>query len=128
MSLATIVLDSGAFIGYERDDRRVRSLVQLAVGGDVALVTSSAVVAQVWRDGARQVRLARLYNAGIIEEHALDQATARQIGTLCGRAGASDVVDGHVALLALQHDARVATSDSEDIRAFGVPAERLHRL
>jgi hypothetical protein len=55
-----MVLDAGALIAIERGAVPVRGYVLLADRGHVALTTSAAVVAQVWRGGNRQARLARL--------------------------------------------------------------------
>ena len=39
--------------------------------------------------------------------------------------GARDVVDGHVAVIALDRDAAVLTSDAEDIARWGVAAKNI---
>ncbi len=71
-----IVLDAGAFVAGERNDKRVRALVQLAEASEVTVRTSSGVVAQVWRGGSRQARLARLLGSGTIDERPLDPTAA----------------------------------------------------
>ncbi len=38
---------------------------------------------------------------------------------LCGRSGARDIVDGHIALLAASLNGVVVTSDPADITRFG---------
>ena len=118
--MKVIVLDAGALIALERGDREARAYVFLAEQGSVTLTTSSAVVAQVWRGGARQVRLARFLTSDLVTEIALDADESRRIGTLAAAVGASDVVDGHVALIALDRDAVVITSDPDDIERWGV--------
>jgi hypothetical protein len=118
-----IVLDAGAFVAWDRSDKRIRALVALAEAGEVTLRTSSGVVAQVWRGGSRQARLARLLGSGTVDERPLDPTAARQVGLLAGEVGATDVVDGHVASLAMKPGARVLTSDVADLRAWGVPAD-----
>jgi predicted nucleic acid-binding protein len=120
-----VVLDAGALIALEKGDALVRGYVRLAEQGDVALTTSSAVVAQVWRDGARQARLARLLSSDLVVEVALDTDPSRSIGLLAASAGTTDVVDGHVALLALERDAIVLTSDPKDIERWGIPGDRI---
>ncbi|MFN2496290.1 MAG: PIN domain-containing protein [Pseudonocardiaceae bacterium] len=122
-----IVLDAGAFVAWERNDKRVRALVQLAEAGEIGLRTSSGVVAQVWRGGSRQVRLARLLGSETVDEQPLDPTAARQVGLLAGEVGATDVVDGHVASLAMKPGARVLTSDVTDLHAWGVPADAIIR-
>lgn len=103
----------------------VRAYVRLAEQGHVALTTSSAVVAQVWRGGARQARLARTLIGDLVTEEPLDRSASRRIGLLAAATGATDVVDGHVALIALERDAVVLTSDPEDLARWGVAGDRL---
>lgn len=125
MAIAEYVLDAGALIAYERGDRRLRALVRLAEAGDAAMWTSAAVVAQVWRDGARQARLARLLGAGVVHEVALDAIAARTVGELCGRRGGKDVVDAHVVTLAAPSTRRAVTSDPDDLAALGLARARM---
>jgi hypothetical protein len=120
-------LDAGAFLAWERGDQRIRGIVQLALAGDVVLRTSSGVVAQVWRGGSRQARLARLLGSDTIDERPLDPVASRQVGLLAADAGAADVVDGHVALLARRTGVRVLTSDVDDLKAWGVEAGAMIR-
>jgi hypothetical protein len=50
----------------------------------------------------------------------------RRVGALAAAArGARDVVDGHVAVIALDRDAVVLTSDPEDIARWSVPATNI---
>ena len=50
----------------------------------------------------------------------------RRIGVLAVAAlGARDVVDGHVAVIALDRDAMVLTSDPENIARWDVPATNI---
>jgi predicted nucleic acid-binding protein len=117
-----LVLDAGALIALDRGSTAVRGYVLLADRGHAALATSSAVVAQVWRGGNRQARLARLLASDLVKELALDPEASRRIGVLAAAApGARDVVDGHIAIMALDLDAVVLTSDPEDIARWGVP-------
>ncbi len=120
-----IVLDAGALIALERGQHSVRAYVLLAEQGVVALSTSSAVVAQVWRGGGRQVRLARFLASGLVTEFALDAPASRRIGVLAAACGASDITDGHVASLAMERDAFVVTSDPRDIAAWGLERKRI---
>lgn len=109
------VLDAGALVGFERNDRRVVGIVARALHhGDVLLVPAG-VVGQVWRDGARQVRLVRLLGSSASEVVALDHAQARAAGQLCGASATSDVIDASVVVLARRRGLRVITSDPDDI-------------
>lgn len=110
-----IVLDAGALIAFERADPRMRSLVAEALRGRVTLVVPAGVVAQVSRDGARQVPLRALLRGPHTKVVPLDLLTAEAAGTLCGRARTSDVVDASVVLAARQHRALVLSSDAGDL-------------
>jgi predicted nucleic acid-binding protein len=116
-----VVLDAGALIALDRGVATVRGYVLLADRSKVTLSTSSAVVAQVWRGGVRQARLARFLGSDLVVEIPLDPEAGRRIGMLAAAVGSKDVVDGHVALLALDRDAVVLTSDPHDIARWGVP-------
>lgn len=120
-----VVFDAGALIALEGGDALVRGYVFMAERGHISLTTSSGVVAQVWRGGVRQVRLARFMNSDLVSERPLDAESSRRIGVLAATVGATDVVDGHVALLALDRDGVVLTSDPEDIAGWGVPEARI---
>lgn len=117
----TLLLDAGALIAIDRGERGVWARVAAAQRAGQPPLTHGAVVGQVWRDGARQVRLARVLRGAEIA--ALDASLGRSAGSLLARAGTSDVVDA--ALVALAHDGDVVlTSDVDDIahlaRAGGV--------
>lgn len=106
------ILDAGALVAVEKRDRRVRALLHVLQERDIDLFTSSAVVAQVWRDGRKQARLAQLL--GGVGVRPLAPADDRRTGELLAAAGASDVVDGHLSLCIAQGD-QVLTSDRGDI-------------
>lgn len=110
--MAAIVFDTGGLIALDRGDRKVGVLLATAAASGVEAVTSTACVAQAWRDPARQARLARAL-AGFLER-SLDPAAARDCGRLLARAGTVDVVDAALALLVETGDT-VVTSDPDDI-------------
>jgi hypothetical protein len=107
-----LVLDAGGLIAVDRRNQWVRGLLLVSQHQGVAVRTSSAVVAQVWRDGARQANLARLL--GTVEVASLDPAAGRRIGELLARTASADVVDAHLALLVEPGDT-VLTSDADDL-------------
>lgn len=109
------VLDAGALLKFERGDRRVVAIVARAVHHGDALVIPAGVVAQVWCDGRRQARLARLLGSPSCEVVALDDRSARAAGQLCGTSGTADVVDSSVVVVARQRALRVLTSDAGDL-------------
>jgi predicted nucleic acid-binding protein len=122
-----VVFDAGALIALDRGLATVRGFVLLADRAKAALSTSSAVVAQVWRGGSRQARLARFLSSNLVTEIPLDAEASRRIGVLAAAVGSRDVVDGHVAIIALEMDAVVLTSDPDDIARWGVPDEKILR-
>lgn len=109
----SVVLDAGALIGIERRDRRVRALLRAAEDSAIQVRTSAAVVAQVWRNDARQAHLARTL-AGV-HTVGLDLASGKSVGTLLAASRTHDIVDGHVASLVRDGD-QVLTSDPDDLR------------
>jgi len=107
-----VVLDAGVFLAVEKQDRRVGAMLRELQRRRVSLATSSAVVAQVWRDGRRQARVAQLL-AGV-KVRALAPDEDRRTGELLAIAKTSDVIDAHVVLLAEDEDL-ILTSDARDI-------------
>ena len=96
----------------------MRALVKLAALHRRRLVIPAPVVSQAWRDGSRQVALARLLKMDIVEVPPLDEARCRSIGALCGRSRTNDVVDAMVALTARRENAVVISSDPDDLHAL----------
>lgn len=111
-----LTLDSGALVAFERNDRTVVAIVARAVERRVPLAIPAGVVGQVWRDGRRQARLARLLGSSAVEIEALDDMRARAAGQLCGASKTSDVVDASVVLCAKARGHSVMTSDASDMR------------
>jgi hypothetical protein len=107
-----VVLDAGAFVAAERGDRRLGAMLRVLQQRRVPLRTSAAVVAQVWRDGRKQARLAQLL--GAVSVAALAPDNDRRTGELLARARSADVIDAHLAL-EVEDDDRVLTSDPEDL-------------
>lgn len=117
-------LDAGALIALERGSRRVGAAVKRAVDLGHAVHVVPEVLAQVWRGGSRQARLAAFLSSTDLEVPVYDAETARAVGRLAGLSGHHDVVDVHVVLHALLHDLTVLTSDPDDLRAVH-PSVRL---
>lgn len=113
-----LTLDTGALLALERGDARVRALLRRALEVGAALDVPAGVVAQAWRGGPRQARVARLLGDPSVRVPPLEDVTARAVGLLCGRSGHSDIVDAHVALHARKQDQTVVTSDPDDLRAI----------
>jgi hypothetical protein len=107
-----VVLDAGGLIAFERLDRRIVRLLELAEEVHVP----GAVVAQVWRNPARQVRLVRLLAAEPVTLVPLDGIEARAVGQLCAATGTADVAHASVALVGRRTGGVVVTSDPGDLR------------
>lgn len=114
--MSALVLDAGAFVAVERDDRQMVARLRAAERGGLELRSNGAVIAQVWRDASgRQASLSRLLRS--VDVKAVDRALGERGGVLLGRAGRGDAVDATVVAIAHAGD-RIATSDPDDIRAI----------
>lgn len=107
------VLDAGALVALERGDRRARGTAE---DERARLIVPSPVLAEVWRGGARQARLARVVASSRTTVEASDEPIAKAAGVLLGRTGTSDIADASVVLAARLHEALVVTTDAADIR------------
>jgi hypothetical protein len=110
------VLDTGALVGFERNDRRVVAIVARALDHGDTLFIPAGVVAQAWRDAVRQSRLARLLGSALCEVVVLDDYRARAAGQLCGATDTADIVDSSVIIAARERSVRVITADPDDLR------------
>jgi hypothetical protein len=122
--MAGLTLDVGALIAFERNDRRLVALIARSLERRHSIAVPAGVVGQVWRDGRRQARLARLLGAPQVEIEDLDDRRARHAGQLCGVRGTTDVIDASVVLCARARGHRIATSDPDDLRRLD-PAAHL---
>ena len=116
--MTTFVLDSGALLRLERDDRDLWAMLRAQADARSNVLVPTGVVAQVWRRGHRRAHVARALKH--CEEIALDSAVARATGLLCGATRSSDIVDASVALAAAvaarSERTVVLTSDASDLR------------
>jgi predicted nucleic acid-binding protein len=123
--VSALVLDAGAFVALERDDRALVARLQAAQRHGVELRSTAIVVAQVWRDSqgrqGRQARLARLLRA--VDVRPVDDKAGRDAGELIGRAGTSDPIDATLVLAARPGD-RILTSDPQGIQHLVAAAGR----
>jgi hypothetical protein len=115
--VSSLVLDAGALIALDRNDRKVWAILRVASDDNELIQVPAGTIAQAWRDGSRQVLLTRALRH--CDEVALDGALARAAGLLCGQSKTSDIVDASVALaaagLARRGAVSVLTSDAGDI-------------
>lgn len=109
----SFVYDAGLFVAAERNDRDVWADHRARLELGLIPRTTAPVVAQVSRS-PRQVQLRRMLRGCDISNFAPDDS--HEVGALAGKASTSDVVDAHLAIVALRHQATVLTSDVEDLR------------
>jgi predicted nucleic acid-binding protein len=109
----SIVYDAGVLAAAERDDRSVWADHRIRLEVGAVPTTTAPVVAQVSRS-ARQVQLRRFLRG--CEIAAFSPQQADEVGELLGKAGASDVVDAHVVVIAATTGSPVLTSDPDDLR------------
>ena len=123
----TLVLDSGALVALERNERSMWVRLKAAGLDDELPVTHAGVLGQVWRGGPRQARLSQAL--GGIDVRALDEPLGRAVGQLLATSGSSDVIDAAVVLLAHDGD-EIVTSDRDDLEqlasALGRHVELIH--
>lgn len=119
-----VTLDTGALIAIERGDRRLQALLDEASASGAELAVPAGVVAQAWRGGSRQARLAHFLRLPAVAVIALDEPEARAAGALCGQAKTTDVIDASVVICARSRDHTVVSSDPDDLAALD-PALRI---
>jgi len=123
----SLVLDTGALIALERNERQMWVRLKAAqLGGDLPM-THAGVLGQVWRGGPRQARLSQAV-AGI-DVRPLNEHLGKEAGQLLGAAGTSDVIGAAVILLGQDGD-DIVTSDHDDLErlanASGRHIELIH--
>ncbi len=116
--MTALVLDTGALIALDRNDRTVWAMLRNAADDSAQVSVPAGVIAQAWRVGSRQALLARALAHS--DEVPLEGALARATGLLCGRANTADIVDASVALIAASRSqtgpTALVTSDPTDLR------------
>ena len=113
-----LTLDTGALIGIQRDNRRVVTMLRRAIQHGQPVHIVPEVLAQAWRGGPRNSRLARFVKQREVTVVSYDRWTAQAVGELAARSSHADVIDVHVALHARWQDHIVLTSDPDDLRAI----------
>ena len=119
--MTTLVLDAGALIALDRNDRSAWAMLRVASDDASTVAVPAGAIGQAWRDGARQALLARALRH--CDEVVLDGSLARAAGVLCGQTDTVDVIDASVAIVGagLARDGAVAilTSDPSDLHGLG---------
>jgi hypothetical protein len=122
-----ITFDAGGLIALERNDRRVFSILKMALDDGDRIVIPATALAQVIRNPARQVRLWCVIQFEKAEVVPLDGLLAQAVGALLAQSGTSDIVDAHVVVCAQRAGHAVITSDPGGLRRLD-PALRVIRV
>lgn len=118
--MTALILDVGALLAVDRDDRAMIARLRVAQHTGLELRSNAMVVAQVWRDRrGRQVNLARVLAA--IDVRPVRPSDGREAGALLADAGTADPIDATVVLLAVPGD-RILTSDPGDLTRLATAA------
>ena len=117
----TLVLDSGALIALDRNERQMWVRLKAAHAVGDLPVTHAGVLGQVWRGGPRQARLSQAIQG--VDVRPLDEALGRAAGELLAAAGLNDVIDAAVVVLSRDDD-EIVTSDREDFEHLAAAAGR----
>lgn len=115
-----LVYDAGPLVAADRGERRLRALHTQALAQDRRVVVPSPVLTQVWRNGARQARVAQVLRGCVVDP--VDEQLARAAGVLLGESGTRDAVDAIVVALAPRLGGVVVTTEPGDLRKL---ADRL---
>ena len=118
----SVILDAGALVALERDERAMWRRLKAALRSGSPPVTHGGVIAQVWRGGTgRQAHLARALRA--VDTLPLDDELGRRAGVLLARSGLSDAIDAALAAMAAHGD-QIVTSDPDDLAVLVAATDR----
>jgi hypothetical protein len=117
--VSRLLLDAGALIALDRDQRPMWRRFFVAAGAGTPLLTHGGVIGQVWRRPARQARLVRALRS--IEVRPLDDELGKLAGRLLAASGTADVVDAALIVLSRPGD-RIFTSDPDDFVTLAIAA------
>lgn len=112
-----MIFDAGVFIALERKSTRrvVVALVEELLNEQQPIRTTDAVLAQAWRNPARQAAMARVVK-GV---DAYPFGNPQTIGARCGKTETADVIDADLAIWADVLDDTILTTDSTDMAKLG---------
>jgi hypothetical protein len=118
----TLVLDAGALVAIERNDRAMWRRLRHLLGREEVPISHGGIVGQVWRSrGDRQALLAKALH--FIDVRPLDEGLGRRVGELLGRSRTTDVIDAALVLISEDGDS-IVTSDPDDLDLLAELADR----
>lgn len=106
-----LTLDTGALIAVEKASQKAWALLKAAHREGLLLTVEAVVLAQAWRGNSVQI-------ARLLKFTACDSLTcerARRVGGLLRETKTKDIVDGTVALGAIDRGDAIVTSDPKDL-------------
>ncbi len=109
------MLDAGAFIALDHNDRPMWARLAIARRSEQRIVTHAGIVGQIWRRPARQARLAQALQA--VDVRPLTLELAQAAGLLLATTARNDVHDAALALICEPNDT-LLTSDIDDLAAL----------
>ena len=112
--MASLTLDAGALIAYERGGQRIREILTVAYARGLVPTIPAIALAEVWRGDAKDARIAGLLKACSIE--AVDERLAREAGRLRRATSGAGTVDACIAVGVSKRRDAIATSDTGDMR------------
>lgn len=115
-----MIIDAGPLIvDGENINSRLWALIKRATERGEDLHTTHPVLAQVWRNPARQANLARATR--YFDVHSLDNSVP--VGRRLVASETSDVVDAHLVVVAESLGTFILTTDPDDMTKLGARFE-----
>ncbi len=118
-----LLLDTGALIALERNDRSMWRRLKAALLVNEIPVTHGGVIGQAWRGKGPRAALLAMALASM-DVRPLDEGLGIRSGELLQRAKKNDVIDAALVLLASDGDS-IATSDPNDLGPLARAAGRV---
>jgi hypothetical protein len=91
-------------IAIEAGSPRMAALIEQAIAARAELAVPAGVVAQAWRGGARQVRIAKLLQLKATSIVALDPKLALRVGARCASIVLDDAEGNRFCIVDLGHE------------------------
>lgn len=114
--MARVSFDSGILIALDRGEEAAWAWLRRAVERRQPPIVNAAAIAEAWRDGQTQARLARALRA--CDLHEVNDRLARTAGEALAEVKGADTVDALIAACAATEGALLVTGDQADMRAL----------
>lgn len=114
--MARVSFDSGVLIALDRDEEAAWAWLRRAVERRQPPLVSTAAIAEAWRDGRTQARLARALRACDLQD--VSDGIARAAGRALAEVRGADTVDALIAASAASEGALLLTGDEDGMRAL----------